>query len=188
MRSEHEFVMLGRKQLAYHEGIEMLRGIQVELARARAGADTWGFVAILANVTLIPLNVVVNAFELKAVGSLYQSLVRELYGKFAKSGTRADGHAKLALSVLKQAMVAELKRGSLAHYVPGVNIVVGLAEDSLAALQAVSAVEDGKREMAERAVALERKIAEATRQLVLIGIRRAELLDSPLVAVAKRTA
>lgn len=172
----HQFEMFGRKQLAIQEGIDLLRNLQFDLSRTRSAADVWGTVAVLANVTIIPLNIIVNAFELKAANSLYQILVRELYGKYAKSGTRLDGHAKVVLLAVKQAIVAELKRKALTDYVPGVNIVVGLAEDSLAALQAIQLVESGSREMSARASDIERKIIAANGQLIQIGIKRAEIL------------
>ena len=181
-----QFQMLGRKQLAIQEGIDLLRNTQLDLSRARSAADAWGTVAVLANVTLIPLNVIVNAFELKGANSLYQSLVQQLYGKFAKSGTRLDGHAKAALSLLKTAIVDELKRKALTDYVPGVNILVGLAEDSLAAWQAIQLVDSGSREISARAADIERKIVAANQQLIQIGIKRADILSR--LQVQARTA
>ena len=172
-----QFQMLGRKQLAIQDGIDLLRNIQVDLSHARSAADAWGTIAIMANVTLIPLNVIVNAFELKGANSLYQTLVRQLYGKFARSGTRLDGHAKAALSSLKQAIVDELKRKALTDYVPGVNILVGLAEDSLAAWQAIQLVDSGTREISARAADIERKVVAARHQLIQLGIKRADILS-----------
>ena len=181
-----KFQMLGSKQLAIQEGIDLLRSMQLDLSRTRSAADTWGTVAVLANVTLIPLNVIVNAFELKGANSLYQSLVRQLYGKFAKSGTRLDGHSKVALSLLKTAIVDELKRKALTDYIPGVNILVGLAEDSLAAWQAIQLVDSGVREMSARATDIEKKIVAANLQLTQLGIKRAEILSR--LQVQARTA
>lgn len=171
-----QFELLGRKQLAIQEGILLLQEAQTELARARAAADAWGVTAILANATLIPLNIIVNAFELKSVNSLYQALIRELYGQFAKSGTRLDGHSKMALALLKKGVIEELKRKARTDLIPGVNILVGLAEDSLAAWQAIQLTNAGRQEGAALTVAVEQKIAAAQRHLVQIGIRRAELL------------
>lgn len=172
-----QFQMLGRKQLAIQEGIELLRQLQVELSRTRATADVWGRVAILANVTLIPLNVIVNAFELKAASSVYQILVQQLYGKVAKSGTRLDGHGKVVLAALKEAIVGELKRKALTQYIPGVNILVGLTEDSLAVWQTIQQVQSGGREMSAQAMQVELKIIAANQQLVQIGVKRAEIVD-----------
>jgi hypothetical protein len=158
------------------EGINLLRSLRVDLSRTRSAADFWGTVAVLANLTLIPLNCIVNAFELKDANSLYQALVRQLYGKYSKSGSRLDGNAKVALSLLKQAIVQELKRKALTDYVPGVNILVGLAEDSLAAWRAIQLVDSGASEIAAIAADVDRKIVSANHQLIQLGIKRAEIL------------
>lgn len=113
MNFVQQFEMLGRKQLAIQDGISLLNQIRIELSQARATADAWGTAAVIANVTLIPLNVIVNALELKAANTAYQVLVRQLYGKFDKSGTRLYGQAKTALSLLKQAIIEELKRKAI---------------------------------------------------------------------------
>lgn len=177
MNFAQQFEMLGRKQLAIQEGIDLLNQIRVELSRTRASAEVWGMTAVLANVTIIPLNIIVNAFELKAANTAYQFLVRQLYGKFGKSGTRLNGHTKVALSLLKQAIMEELKRKALTEFVPGVNILVGLAEDSVAAWQAIQLVESGRHEISSRARALDTKILIANHQLVALGVKRAELLS-----------
>ncbi|WP_024297127.1 hypothetical protein [Methylomicrobium lacus] len=176
MNLVQQFEMLGRKQLAIQEGIDLLRQIQIDLSRARAAADAWGVAAVMSNVTLIPLNIIVNAFELKAANTAYQVLVRQLYGKFGKSGTRLDGQAKTALSLLKQAITEELKRKAMTEFVPGVNILIGLAEDSMAAWQAIQLVDSGSREISIRANDLERKIVIANQQLMQLGIKRADIL------------
>ena len=172
-----QFQILGRKQLAIQEGIDLLLSLRFDLSRTRTAADAWGTVAILANVTLIPLNIIVNAFELKGASSLYQILVQQLYGKFAKSGTRLDGNAKIVLSLIKQAITDELKRKALAQYIPGVNIIIGLAEDSMAAWQTIQLVESGAREITARAIDIDRKIIAANHQLIQLGIKRAEILS-----------
>ncbi len=171
-----QFETLGRKQLAIQDGIQLLTQVRSDLARTRSAADAWGTIAVLSNVTLIPLNVVLNAFELKSANTMYQVLVQQLYGKLAKSGTRLDGAWKPVLSLLKQAIVEELERKALTAFIPGVNILVGLSEDSLAAWQAIRLVESGNREIAGHLVKLDRTIEEAKRQLVEFGIRRAEIL------------
>ena len=77
-----QFEILGSKQLAIQEGMDLLRQIQQELVRNKTAADVWGFTAVMANLTIIPLNIIVNAFELKAANSAYQSLVKFLYLKY----------------------------------------------------------------------------------------------------------
>jgi hypothetical protein len=177
MNAMQQFDMLAMKSLAVQEGIDLLRQEQANLIRARSAANAWGTVSVMANLTLIPLNVIVNAFQLKAANSLYQHLVRQLYGKVASSSTRIDGSSKLALSLVKQAVTEELRRKALTAYVPGVNILVGLAEDSLAAWQAVQVTTAGSAETAAMLARLERTIAVANQQLVQIGIRLAGELE-----------
>jgi hypothetical protein len=177
MNFANEFRKLGEKQLGLQGAIDLLTQVQNELGQAKASADKWGMVAVMSNVTLIPLNAIINSFQLSAAKSVYQELVRKLYGKFSQSGTRVDGHGKLLLSVTKEAIVSELKRKGLTAHVPGVNILVGLAEDSLAAWQAIQMVESGNREMNARAAAIERQIAQARMQLQKLRIQHAELLD-----------
>lgn len=186
MELTQQFVILGKKQVAIQEGIELLLQVQLELKRAQSSANTWGSVAVLANLTLIPLNVIVNAFELKKANTLYQRLVQQLYGKFASSGTRLDGHSATALSLLKQVVIDELRSKALAEYIPGVNILIGLAEDSLAAAKAIQVVESGRSEILAHTMVLERKIANARRELIRLGIKMAEIL--PRLEAYSRTA
>jgi hypothetical protein len=171
-----QFEALGRRQLALDEGIRMLQQIRLELSRDGAAAEAWGLTAVLANVTLIPLNVIVNAFELGAAKSVYEVVVREVYGKLARSGTRSDGKVKIALAELKKALVEVLKKKGATAYVPGVNILVGLAEDSWAAWQSITLVEGGRGERQQLAHRLQRQIDATQRELTQLGIVRAQLL------------
>jgi hypothetical protein len=176
MNLGQQFQTLGRKQLAIQEGIDLMMQCQSELARNRTSADAWGAAAIMANVALIPLNVIVNAFELKAATSLYQAVVRAAYDKFSRSGTRIDNQGKMVLALLKQAVAQELKRKGLTQFIPGVNILVGLAEDSWAAMEVSLTVKAGSSEMSAIAAGVQRKITGAHQQLMQLGVRRAEIL------------
>ena len=180
MNPMHQFQRLGTLQLNFDGALAMLRQQRVELQRNRQLAENWGLLAVGANVVLIPLNVIVNGMDLGAVNSVYQMVVREVYGKFARSGSRGDGHAKTALALLKKAIAEELKRKGATQYVPGVNILVGLAEDTLAAVQTAAMVQDGRHEASRLAHALDRQIQATERALQQVGIRRAELLDLAL--------
>jgi hypothetical protein len=177
MNPAREYQSLGRKQVALQEGIQLMREAQRELQQARAKQDAWGVVAVVADATLIPLNCIVNALNLGTAKSVYQTLVRALYDKVGKSGARLDGHAKTALSLLRQAITEEIKRKGLTQYVPGVNILIGLSQDSLTAWQTMQTVSGGGRETDALARAAERQIAAAQRELMAIGVRRANLLD-----------
>jgi hypothetical protein len=177
---------LRRRQLVLDDGIRMLRQIRQELARDSASAQAWGQVAVLANVTIIPLNVIVNTFELGAAKAVYDVVVGEVYAELARSGTRSEGRVKGALAALKKALVETLKRKGATAYVPGVNILVGLAEDSWAAWQAVTLTQGGQGEARQLAMRLQAQIDRTQRELVRLGVIHAELLER--LEVLKRTA
>lgn len=172
-----QFHMLGRKQLAFEEGIALMRQTQVELGHSIARAESWGMTAILSNIALVPLNCIVNAFQLKTAKSLYEVLVHQAFARYAASGKRTEGWQAHALSLLKDAIVSELKRKGLTDYVPGVNILIGLAQDSMAALQVAEKVGEGSSELRALAVRLDLRIAAATAQMNRLGIQRAQILD-----------
>ena len=65
----------------------------------------------------------------------------------------------------------------MTDYVPGVNIIVGLAEDSLALWKAVQMVSSGNQETKAIARQLNHKINALNRELINIGITRAQLYD-----------
>lgn len=171
-----QFAILGQKQLAVHEGLVLLREAQADLARSSAMANVWGAVGVFANITLIPLNIIVNAYDLKGVNGLYQTLVRALYEEYAKSGTRGDGRIMMVLAALKKAIIQELTRQAKTDLIPGVNILIGLAEDALTAWQTVQMTQAGGSERLALARAIEQKIMLANRQLMQMGIERAEVL------------
>jgi hypothetical protein len=177
----HQFQTLGQKQIAIQEGIDMLSQIQSAQSQDRALASLWGNIAVMANVIIIPLNVVINACELKKASIIYQKIVqivvKTVYDKYAKSGTRSTGPVKDLLSNLKKLVAEELKARAMVDYIPAVNIIVGLAEDSWAAIQTAQMVEGGKSEMALQAINLQKRINDAKQQLIQIGIKRAEFLD-----------
>lgn len=171
-----QFAILGKKQLAVHEGIVLLREAQADLARSSKLAEVWGTIGVFANITLIPLNVIVNSYDLKGVNGLYQTLVRALYAEFAKSGSRGDGHIMMVLAALKKAIIQELTRQAKTDLIPGVNILIGLAEDAMVAWQTVQMTQAGSSERVALSRAIEQKITLANRQLMQMGIERAEVL------------
>lgn len=165
----------------------MLKDAQQDLIRARNSAEAWGVVAVMANVTLIPLNCIVNAFGAGTANSVYQTVVRSVYDKFSKSGTRLQSDkVKTTLSLLKTAVAAELKRKGLASQIPGANILIGLAEDSYAAFETLQTVQTGSRDIAAQEAALLRQIKRLETELRKFGIQEAGLLDQ--AGVVNRTA
>ncbi|GEO04185.1 hypothetical protein AAE02nite_18490 [Adhaeribacter aerolatus] len=177
MNLMHQYNAIARKQLNIAEGINLLKQVQTDLNRTMLTANAWGFTAVIANASLIPLNVIINAFEIKKANSLYQALVRQVYDTYSKSGTRIDGHAKTALSILKKVVIEELKHKGMTDMIPGVNIIVGLAEDSLAFYKAAEMVGTGNQEMKAMARNLNNKIGALTRELTQLGIKRAQILE-----------
>lgn len=177
MNSASQLSILRNKQLAFDESIQMLKQAKVELMQSGRAVDAWGKIGVLASLTLIPLNCIVNSFQMKTAKSIYQIFAHQLYGEFGKSGARLDGHAKKTFSLLKQAITAELKRKALTEYIPGVNILVGLAEDSVAALQMLQMTDTANKELGLLMVGLDRKISAATQQLQKLGIAHNAILE-----------
>jgi len=165
------------QQLAVGAGLDAMREARVQLQKDIASGQFWGGVAIFTNAVLIPLNVVVNAFEVGAAASLYQALAKEAYSQFSKSGTRIDNSkVKTGLKVLKKALVDTLASKGLKHYIPGVNILVGLGEDSFALFETASTVKEGSQEMRQILRQVDAKIAEANGQFLKLGIELDRLL------------
>ncbi len=177
MNPYQQFESLGRKQATMQDTISMLQQSLTELQQVKAGADFWGMVAIVSNAALMPLNCIINAFELGAAQSVYQSLVRAVYDKFSKSGSRTDGTIKTAVEVVKNATIAALKSKGLTVYVPGVNILAGLAQDSMALLQAAQTVQKGNAEINSIKATLQQKIMAIQRELLQTGILRNQMLE-----------
>ncbi len=124
---------LKRRQIAYNEGLHLLQMTRSELIKDISGADGWGLVAVLSNATLVPLNIIVNTFLPFTPTSKLQKVIKFVYDKKAGSGTRgqtsdAKEAIKIAGSVGKEA-VDYLAKGGLGEYIPGVRILVGLAQD-----------------------------------------------------------
>lgn len=186
MNLAQKYAQLGRRQNVIQEGINDLKRILAELADDRAAMDRWGTTAVMANVVLVPLNCIVNAFELGSVNTAYQHVAKMLYEKYAKSGTRAEGGVAKTVSVLKKGVLEALKAKGLKQAVPGANILFGLVEDSLAAFQTIQMVDKGQTEALDLSRQIRANIGRMVSELEAIGILRAQLLDQ--VQQIRRTA
>ncbi|MGC3987165.1 MAG: hypothetical protein QM777_21835 [Pseudorhodoferax sp.] len=186
MNLNQQFHMLGKRQLAIEDGLQLLRHTKIELLQARSSATTWGQVAVVANAVLIPLNCILNAFELGAATTVYQKVVQLAYEHVAASGTRSEGAVTEALALLKKSLVAALAQKGSVQYIPGVNILAGLAQDSWALWQSASDLSANSKESAQLFMKLERTIDEAMRQLQQLGVQRAQVLDK--MVTLQRTA
>lgn len=178
MNVAQQLGVLRNKQFAIQESIQMLNEARMDLLQSGRGVGAWSTVGVLASVALIPLNCIVNSFQLKTATSMYQLLAQQLYGRFGKSGTRLEGKAKTTLSLVKQAITAELKYKALTEYIPGVNILVGLAEDSVAAWQMVALADTSSKELQALMASIDRKIASANQQLRKLGVDHNDILES----------
>lgn len=180
-----EYDRLVDKQYSASEAVDSLRQIERELLLNRNWAKTWGQVAVISHALLVPLNVIVNAFEAKPVASLYQTFVKELYADVSMR-RRRPGRTTFANIVLERGVIGHLQLKGLHDYIPGVNIVFGLVEDSVALVNAAIETEEGNREIAAIAFRLRLSIGRAQAELNNIGIRRAQVQDR--LARAARTA
>lgn len=181
------FSKLSQKQKAIADGLSVMRDARAQLKQDIASGQSWGTLAVLANAAMLPLNIIINAFDAKVAVSIYQVVVKELYAKLAKSGTRIDNRAaKESLGLIKKAVVEELKRKGLVRHIPGVNIIVGMAEDSFAFMEVASAVTQGNREMSQMLRQLDMKIEAAMREFVNMGVEMDRLLKE--METIRRTA
>lgn len=164
-----------------------------------------GAIAIVSRAAMIGLNVIVNASQLGAAQTAlrqgWQGVAREFYTQLAweaykqqgASGSGLtgglhswEGRVKLLLRGLKSGLVDELKRKGAARYVPGVNIIIGLSEDSLAFFSTAAMVSDGDREVQGIIRKVSAQIFRMEQELMKLGIQANEQLT--LAQIKGRTA
>lgn len=181
---------LRRRQMAYSEGLHMMRLTREELVKTISGANGWGLTAVLSNAALIPLNIIVNAFAPASPATWIQAVAKFVYEKKGKSGTRGQSSdAKMAIEVagkIGEFAAEQAKNKGLKHMIPGVKILAGLAQDSIALIDVANEVGEGQREMNMQLRAIDRKMAEAIKMIQTIGIERALIHET--ASQIKRTA
>jgi hypothetical protein len=168
-----DYDKLVTRQLIISEGIMDLEEIQKDLNSNVSSAQFWGNLAVVMHAALIPLNVIVNAFEVKAATSIYQTLVKNVYAKFAASGSKTQGPSKAVLDILKKTVTDHLKSQGLKEYIPGVNILVGFAQDSIALYQVSMEVKNGSSEQDNLTRKMNNSIEKAKKELMKLGVERA---------------
>ncbi|MGN3975559.1 hypothetical protein [Tsuneonella sp. SYSU-LHT278] len=172
---------LRRRQMAYSEGLHLMKLTREELVKTIAGANGWGLTAVLSNAALVPLNIIVNAFAPASPATWIQAVAKFVYDKKAKSGTRGQSsEAKMAIDVagkIGEFAAEQVKNKGLKHMVPGVKILAGLAQDSIALIDVANLVGSGQREMTMQLRAIDRKMADAIQTIQTIGIERALVHD-----------
>jgi hypothetical protein len=182
MNPAHRFAQLGRQQLSMQEGIEMLQQIQRELGQDTAAADAWGFVAVMAQACAVPANIIVNSLPgspAKKALDVFNHALR-LYATSSAAQRRDWKGAGLpwAFEAVKQAVQHEMTKAGAKDLVPGVSILLGLAEDGLALIEAGQMVSDGSAEMRGLARRMQQRIADAQRRLMALGLERARAHDA----------
>jgi hypothetical protein len=184
---------LARKQTAFAEGLAMLGDARRELAEARSSANAWATASVMSQVVLIPLNILVNAFQLKAAKTTYDVVVRvlvkflqkakegiELAAAAQEGGLRGLRREKLKQDILaefKNELTKELRAKGLAAHIPGANVLLGLAEDTYALIDSLLTIDAGTREMQEQMARIDRKISDAQREIQKFGIQRAQVRE-----------
>lgn len=168
-----------KKQAAFQDGIAMMEKAQMDFRMERSAANVLGIAAVTCNAALIPLNVILTAFDLKAAANSFKGLTKfsyDIYNNYSASGTRIDNTVvKHSLSEIKIIAANQLaKNGS--QYIPGVNILIGLAEDTIALAESMLTVKKGNLEMSILNANVETKITQMKRQLTSLGVESADLL------------
>ena len=156
----------------------MARQNLTEFERNQAAANVFGNIALAAQATILPLNIIINAFPgAGKANSIYEKFARVLYERFGASGTRVEGTTADILGELKRVLEAELTRKKMLDYVPGVKIFTGLAEDGMALMQTVEMMEretTGMRELGNR---LQRDIQKYRLDLARLSQQQIQLLE-----------
>ncbi|MDE2083025.1 MAG: hypothetical protein KGI90_16890 [Burkholderiales bacterium] len=190
MNPAHRFTMLGRQQLSLQEGIQLLGQIQRELGSHATAARAWGSVALMAQASLVPLNIIVNSLPLspaKTAFDLFTHVLRACTtGDAAWRGDGRGATVPWAFEAAKRAIEHELKKKGAADLVPGAGILLGLAEDSMALVESAQAVSEGSSEMRRLARQMQQRIDAMRRKLTALGTERAQAAD--LLLLRQRTA
>lgn len=181
---------LRRRQVAYQEGIHLLRMTRAELIKDISTADNWALAAVMSNAVLVPVNIIVNTFLPFTPVSKFQKIVQFVYDQTAASGTRAQSESSKdvmdELGKLGKETTDYLTKNALGEYAPGVRILVGLAQDSIALMEVAKQTSDGQSEMRKQLHAIDRKIGAFFTIMGQLGIERALLHDK--VSTIRRTA
>ncbi len=190
MNPAHRFALLGQQQLTLQEGIEMLEQIQRELGRDIASAGSWGFVAVMSQACAVPLNIIVNSLPgspAKKAFDVFTHVLRTYAtGSAAVRGDKSGTAVPWAFEAVKRAIEHQLKKSGGADMIPGVGILLGLAEDGMALVEAAQKVNEGSSEMRGLAGQMQQRIDAARRRLNAVGVERARALDA--VLLRQRTA
>ena len=171
-----KYKMLSQKQMLQGDLVATLEEINNQLANDLHSGRAWGEVAVVSLAVLVPLNAILNAFEMKAPASMFEMFVKKAYEKFGKSGAHTEGNAKKALDAAQGIAVSFLKVKSK-EMIPVVNILFGLAQDSVAFYQAASNLQLADSEGKEYASNIQSQIFRAKNEILKSGIKMNVLLE-----------
>lgn len=173
------YQILIRKKVAAREGIEMARQNLAEFERNQGMANVFGNIALAAQATILPLNIIINAFPAAGKAkSVYERFARGIYERFGASGTRVEGGGADALGELKRVLEAEFTRAKMLEMVPVVKIFTGLAEDGMALMQTAEMVGRGSIEARDSRNRLQRAIQQYRQDLARLSQQQINLLQS----------
>ncbi|GEM_PF-2430660 len=172
------YQILIRKKVAVREGIEMARQNLAEFERNQATANVFGTIALAAQATILPLNIIINAFPAAGKAkSVYERFARGIYEQFGASGTRVEGNTADLLGELKRVLEAELTRKKMHDMVPVVKIFTGLAEDGMALMQTAQMIERESAGMPQLRNQLETQVRKFRLDLARLGQQQIQLLE-----------
>ncbi|WP_373515639.1 hypothetical protein [Persicitalea sp.] len=169
--------VLATRQLIVAEGIKDMEEIERTLFSDAASAQSWGNFAVVIQAALVPLNVIVNAFEVKKATSIYQSIVKTLYSQYAASGSRNSKPTKEIFKVLGGVITDHLKSQALTEYIPGVNILLGFAQDSIAFFNTAVEVSNNSKEQSILFTNMRLQMDKAKKEMLKLGTERAIIHD-----------
>ncbi|HKK18751.1 MAG TPA: hypothetical protein VJ952_08730 [Opitutales bacterium] len=172
------YQVLSKHVVTAREGLAMARQNLSEFERNQSISSVMGNIALAAQATILPLNIIINAFPgAGKAKSIYEKFARVLYERFGASGTRVEGKTADLLGELKRVLEAELTRKKMVDYVPVVRIFTGLAEDGMLLMQTAEMMEresTGTRELRNR---LQRDIQKYRLDLARLSQQRIQLLE-----------
>lgn len=172
-----QFLLLEKRQFAMKEHISVLHQIRKDFESSASWSRFFGMSAVILNATLIPLNAIINAFNIKAAKGLYQKIVYYLYDEFGKSGTQNESYVTNLFAMAKSIIVSYLSKERLTDYIPGVNIILGFVEDTITLFKTVSDYNEGMQELQLIRQNLDRNLHRAIQELTNIGIKLGQIFD-----------
>src|SRR6056297_495641 len=172
------YQVLSKHVVTAREGLAMARQNLSEFERNQSISSVMGNIALAAQATILPLNIIINAFPgAGKAKSIYERFARGIYEQFGASGTRVEGNTADLLGELKRVLEAELTRKKMVDYVPVVRIFTGLAEDGMLLMQTAEMIERESAGMPQLRNQLETQVRKFRLDLARLGQQQIQLLE-----------